>query len=174
MTDFFELGRILKPQGIKGEVKAEAYTDDLSRFAGLDFVFLKKDGGYKKVRLQRSRTDSRYVYLLLEGMADRDAAERLRGEYIYIDRENAAELPPGHYYISDMIGMEVADGSGRVLGVLEEIMQTGGRDVYCVRTTAGGLLMFPSVEGVITERDIVNKKMLVSAEKLEEVAIYDI
>ncbi len=174
MTDFFELGRVLKPQGIRGEVKVEAYTDDLSRFIGLGFVFFKQGEGYVKAGLVKTRVDAKHAYLTLEGISDRDGAEKLRGQYIYIDRENAAQLPPGHYYISDMLGMRVSDSNGNALGILKDIMQTGSRDVYVVQADGQGTVMFPSVDGVILDRDIDKGTMTVDAEKLDEVAVYDI
>jgi 16S rRNA processing protein RimM len=152
----------------------EAYTADLSRFNGLGFVFFKRDGGYAKACLVKTRVDAKYAYLTLEGVNDRDDAEKLRGRYIYIDRENAAPPPPGHYYISDMLGMRVSDSDGNVLGILKDIVQTGGRDVYVVQTDGRGTMMFPSADGVILERDIDKGAMTVDAEKLGEVAVYDI
>ncbi len=173
MTDYFELGRVLKPQGIKGEVKAEAYTDDTNRFHDLTFVFFKSGGEYAKRELESVRVSGGFAYLKFAGINDRDSAEILRGQYFYIDRANAAKLPPGSHYISDLLGMEVREG-GKKTGVLENILQTGSRDVYVVKLDAGGTLMFPSVDGVFVKKDVENSIMELNGEKLAEVAVYDL
>ena len=62
MTEYFELGRILNPQGIKGEVKLDAFTDGLSRFLDLEFVYFKKTE-YERVDIENARIDARYAYV---------------------------------------------------------------------------------------------------------------
>ncbi len=172
MTDYFELGRILKPQGVKGEVKMEAYTDDLSRFQTLEFAYFKEED-YRRVEIEQTRVDARYAYLKLKGCDDRDAAEKLRAKTLYIDRAHAAKLPEGAYYILDLIGCTVADAAGKEIGILSEILQNGAADVYVVKG-AEGTCMFPAVPYVVLQRDVQEKKITVDAERLEEVVIYDI
>lgn len=173
MTEYFELGRILKPQGIKGEVKIAAYTDSLERFENLRSVYFLRDGRYESVEIEKTRTDATHAYIKFTGIDDRDMAEPLRGQYIYVDRANAAKLPKGRYYISDLLGMAVFC-CGTELGRLEDILQTGSRDVYQVKLKQGGMLMFPSVDGVIISRDVEAARMELDGDRLEEVAVYDI
>lgn len=171
MKDFFELGKILKPQGIRGEVKVEAYTDDFSRFDYLQFVFLRQAGEMRKVTVESKRTDHAFAYLKLQGVDDRNAAELLRGQYLYIDRKNAAKLPEGRHYIEDMIGLEVVDSDGEFLGLLAEVIQTGAADVFRVSGKRG--CMFPSTPQVVLDIDIDAGSILVDAERLQEVCVYD-
>lgn len=170
--EYFELGRVLKPQGIRGEVKVEAYTDDMGRFAYLDHVYMKRDGEMRKVPVQSERTDNTFAYLKLAGAEDRDAAEALRGTVLYIDRKNAAKLPEGRHYIEDMIGLLVADTQGRELGRLCEIIKTGAADVFRVEGPKCALL-FPSVPHVVLSTDMEAGRILVDADKLKEVCVYD-
>ena len=170
MKEFFELGRILKPQGIRGEVKIEAYTDDTHRFDYLDHVYMKVEGEMRKVAVEAKRTDGTFAYLKLQGVADRNAAETMRGKYLYINRENAAKLPEGSHYIEDLIGLEVTDTNGQFLGLLAEVIQTGAADVYRVSGKRG--CMFPCIPQVVLKTD-VETGILVDAERLQEVCVYD-
>lgn len=172
MTEYFELGRILKPQGVKGEVKLDAYTDSLSRFEALDFAYFREDG-YVKAEIEKTRVDARYAYLKFKGCDDRDAAEKLRGKTLYIDRAHAAKPPEGACYILDLIGCAVKDNTGAEIGVLQDVLQNGAADVYVVKT-AEGTCMFPSVPHVVLDRDIENAVITVDAQGLSEVAVYDI
>lgn len=172
MTNYFELGCILKPQGLKGEVKVDAYTDDLSRFVSLDFAYFKETD-YVRIEIEGSRIDARYAYLKLQGYDDREAVEKLRGKMLYIDRAHAAKLPEGAYYVMDLIGCVVKDDSDTELGVLQDILQNGATDVYMVKT-AEGMCMFPAVPHVILSRDVKNGVITVDTRHLDEVAVYDI
>ena len=172
MTEYFELGRILKPQGVKGEVKLDAFTDDLSRFLELGFAYFK-DAEYKRVEIESARIDARYAYLKLKGINTRDDAEKLRGVFLYIDRAHAARLPEGSYYIQDLIGSTVKDDMGKTLGLLQDILQNGAADVYVVKLETG-TCMFPAVKHVLINRDVESGIITVDAQKLSEVAVYDI
>ncbi len=174
MTDFFELGRVLKPQGLKGEIKFDAYTDDLSRFSYLKQVFfLRKDGSYEGVRVRSARVDARYAYLKLEGYEDRDATEVLRGVTLYIDREHAAQLPEGAYYVRDLIGLTIMTQTGEEIGQLVDIVQNGAADVYVVKTPTQKNCMFPAIPDVVLSKDISEKRIVVDAQRLSEVSVYD-
>lgn len=172
MIEYFELGRILKPQGVKGEVKFDAYTDDLARFEMLTFAYFK-EADYIRVEIEKSRTDAHYAYLKLKGYDDRDAAEKLRGKALYVDRAHAAELPEGSYYIMDLIGCAIKDDSGTQIGILQDIIQNGAADVYVVKMENGSC-MFPSVPHVVLSKDVENGVIVVDAQRLDEVAVYDI
>ncbi len=174
MTDYFELGRILKPQGIKGEIKLDAFTDDFSRFSYLSHVFFLTDGVYEQVTVESARTDGHFAYLKLAGYEDRNAVEALRGQMVWIDRANAAKLPEGAYYIRDLIGLAVAGNDGLLLGTLLDILQNGATDVYVVKTAERGNCMFPAIPQVVLEKNLEKGVIIVDTEKLSEVAVYDI
>lgn len=169
--DYFKLAQVLKPQGIKGEVKLKAFVDDLSRFENLPHIFLKKDGAVEKRAVTSSRVYKQFAYIKFEGCDDRNAAERFRNHFLYIDREHAAKLPEGAHYIADLIGLEVKDESGTLIGVLQDVLQTGGVDVYCLQAEDGQLL-FPLAPGVVLKKDVEGGEIVVSREKLEEVMVH--
>lgn len=173
MTEYFELGRILKPQGIRGEVKAELFTDNAERVLDLENVFLKSAGTYTPVAVAGARTDGRFGYLHFAGVDDRDAAEKLRGKMFYVDRAHAAPLPEGAFYISDLIGLPVFRGSEEI-GVLREILQTGSKDIYVTDLTGGGQLMFPAVPDVFRLRDVAGRRIVLDEQRLKEVGVYDV
>ena len=174
MTERFELGMVLKPQGIKGEIKLAAYTDDLSRFSYLSEVLLEdKEGGLLRVSVESARVDSQFAYLKLEGYNDRNSVEGLRGRVLYVDRHHAAKLPEGLNYICDLIGLSVRDASGTEIGVLNDILQNGAADVYVVQSGDSEEMMFPSIPGVVLRKDVAEGVIVVDADRLQEVCVYD-
>ena len=86
------VGEIVRPQGIRGEVKLRHFTDDPYRFEELDAVLRQTGEGFEPLTVEACRVQGDDVYLKLEGFDDRNAAETLRGAMLYVDREHAAEL----------------------------------------------------------------------------------
>ena len=168
--DYFAIAKVLKPQGIKGEVKLETYVEEIDRFSNLTHLYTQQDGKYIKHLVESGRVYRGFAYVKLSDCADRNAAELLRGQLLYIDRAHAAELPENANYIADLLGLTVQDDNGHILGILEEVILTGGVEVYQVASKEKKLL-FPLAPGVELERDLEKGIILVSAARLEEVAI---
>ena len=164
--EYLKIGLILKPQGIRGEIKVLPLTDDPHRFIGLKQAFLSEEK--KPVRIMGARVGKDAVYLFLEKIYDRTAAESVRGQFIYIDREHAVKLPEGRYFIADLIGCEAVDLNGNRLGILKEVLQPGANDVYIVQRPDGSELLIPVVDAFIKDIDIKSRKITVDASMLQE------
>lgn len=171
MEKYFRIGQVLKPQGIKGEIKLKPFTDDLSRFSDISHVYLKKGGEYERREVYGARTYKQFAFLKLEGIADRNEAETYRNRVIYIDRESAAPLEEGAVYIADIIGASVTTDKGETLGELADVLQNGATDVYVVKGERG--CMFPAVPHVIIKRDAEKKEIVVDSNELEKIAVFD-
>ena len=165
--DFIQIGKIVKPQGIRGEVKILPMTDHLERFLELKEVFLEQKGEKVPTKVMGARIGADAAYLFLERVYDRNAAESLRGCALFVDREHAAELPEGRYFIVDLLGAEVFSKEGRRIGVLKEVLQPGANDVFVVRTEDSEMLI-PVVDAFVDTIDVQNKRVTVNAEMLSE------
>ena len=100
------IGEITKPQGVRGELKLRPITCDFSRFEGLELAYLKRGDVYEPIRLTVNRVSPDAVFFNMEGIDDRNAAERLRGELVYIDRAHAVELDEDTNFLCDLIGLD--------------------------------------------------------------------
>lgn len=165
------IGKIVKPQGIKGEVKIIPLTDDSSRFSSLSYLII--DG--VRYGVKSCRVNSEAVFVLLENVCDRNAAELLRERYVEVERRDAVVLPEGRHFIVDLVGSIVygrsADGDLEI-GVLEEVLPYK-TEVYRVRTNDGKYLLFPVCDGLVIETDTDSKKIVVDARRLGEVSCYE-
>ena len=166
------IGQILKPQGVRGEVKVKPITCDLERFAETEFVFLKKNDTFVRRNVTVTRVNDDAVYMFFEGVTDRNAAELLRNEMLYIDREHAVELDDDEEFICDLIGCEGVDTNGRSIGKITDVMQPGGNDVYVFNGPLGEVLV-PALKIVVLEVHVEEKRILLDAQKLSEVAVFD-
>ena len=170
--EYLLLGEIVRPQGIRGEVKVRHYTDDPERFYDLDVVFLKRGESYDEVNVEDARVQGDDVYLKLEGIDDRNEAEKLRNIQLWVDRDNAVELGEDEVFIADILGAKAFDTQGNEIGVLKDVLTPGGVDVFVFKTKKGTLMM-PALKTVILEMDADEGKIILDENRLEEVALYE-
>jgi 16S rRNA processing protein RimM len=163
VTDYLIVGRVVKPFGVRGEVKVQPITDHAERFLELSFVFIKKGEGYEKVEIERVRLHGEHVCFKPLAFSSRDDAACLTGELLYIDREHAAEIDEGSHYFYDLVGCTVRTSGGRVLGILQEIQNAGSCDVYVVGTHNGarGEILIPAISEVVKKIDVMSKEIVI-------------
>lgn len=166
------LGEIVRPQGIRGEVKVKHYTNSSDRFYDLETVYLSQNEAYTPIAVTSVRVQGEDVYLTLEGVSDRNAAEKLRGVSLWIDRANACELGEDEVFIADILGARAVDTQGHSLGVLREVLTPGGVDVF-VFDTQTGTLMVPALKTVLKTIDADQGLIVLDETRLEEVALYE-
>jgi len=160
--DYFIIGKILKPFGVSGEIKVLPITDDVKRFKDLPFAYLKKDGRYIKVLIKNSKIINKYVLLKLDNIESIDEAEKYRNEYLYIDRDNAADLPENSYYYYDIWKCVVVTTDGKEFGVVEDIQNAGSCDIYVVRLkNSEDTVLIPAISDVIKKIDIKSKRIVI-------------
>lgn len=165
MTDKLTVGEVLKPQGIRGELKIKPFTDDAEVFCAFSRVFVG-DTPYKVLSV---RTGGGAVFLGLKGVADRNAAEHLRGKQVYVLREEAPVPEEGRYYIADLLGCRIVTQQGETLGTLTDVRQAA-TDIYTVDMD-GKEVLFPAADGVITAVDVEAGTITVDKKRFYEVAV---
>lgn len=126
------MGRVAAPYGVKGWVKVHPYTEYLDSLLDYPVWRLGKSGAWRSYRVLEGRPHGRFLLAELEGVGDRDAAERLRGMDVAVARDELPELEEGEYYWDDLIGLEVVTVSGLSLGRVEGLLETGAHDVLRV------------------------------------------
>lgn len=167
--DYITVGEIVRAQGIAGEVKIKPLTASNERFKKLRVLYVDE----KPLRVLGLRIDRDYVYVKLQGIDDRNAAEALRGKFVTIDRINAVELDDGEFFIADLIGCRLQTENGEVLGTVTDVLQHGAADVLCARGENGKEFRFPFLKRLLREADMERKLITLDAEKLGEVCVYD-
>lgn len=166
-----EIAKVLKAQGINGEVKAQVFSDDTDEFINRGYAYLKQGSGMKKTAFTAVRQEPPFVYLRIEGVNTRNDAEDIKGEYFYISKDELAPPAEGQYYIFELIGIHVRDEGGNKLGAISDVLQHGAADVYVIKGERN--FMFPALKRVIRGVDISAGVMTVDAGALTEVAVYD-
>lgn len=172
LSEYLMIGEIVKPQGVRGEVKARPCTCDPERFEGLETVYVERDGCFAPLNIRVNRLGADAVFLNVEGVTDRDAAEKLRGTKLYIDRAHAVELDEDTNFLADLYGLRGAVSDGRDLGKLTDVLQPGGNDVYVFKGPLGEVLV-PALKSVVLAVDLEKGEMRLDGQRLDEVAVFD-
>ena len=167
MQDTFKIGLILKPQGIRGELKVQSLSSDINRFNNLKEVII--DDNIYRIRKTKIAMDT--VFVALDGVNDRNTAETFRGKFLCVKREDAIALKENEYFIADLIGANVSDENGKV-GKITEIT-SAKTDIFTVLCDNGKVLRFPFLKDLLVDVDVEKGEVKVKSKRLSEVGVYE-
>ena len=172
MIDYLMIGEVLKPQGVKGEVKIKPYAANHDDFRRWKTLYIKQGESYLPIQARCSRVHDGFAYVTLGDCASMEDAEKLRGMQLYVDRAHANPLEEDEVYISDLIGCEGIDEAGNSIGALVDVLQHGMVDVYVFKQK-GKSVMAPALKAVFPAVDVAAKRISVVRERLDEVAVWE-
>lgn len=168
-SKYLRIGQVVRAHGVQGDIKVMPTTDDIERFHSIAQLYLEQDGRYTPLGFTDLRIASGAVLLRLEGIDGPEAAEKLKGLYLCVDRAHAAKLPPDTWFIEDLIGCLACDSEGREYGRLTDVLVTGANDVYEIE---GGKLLVPALKKVLVSVDTEGKRIVFDAAVLREVGLF--
>lgn len=156
--EYLEAGKIVTLHGIKGELKIMPLCDSAELFCEFERFFLGKN--YEEIFVERSRVQKNMAIVKLEGIDTPEAAEKLRGKFLYMHRDDL-ELDENTYFIQDLIGVEVRNvDTNELYGTIEDVLQTGANDVYSIKGENRDYLV-PAIADVVISTDIGVNLMLI-------------
>ncbi len=121
------LGKIIKPQGVKGELKVYPADSDLSIYKNVKNVFIDNE----KITLSNFAIRQQFIYIKLPNCNDRNLAEKYRNKQIFVD-SNELKLKDDMYFTDDMLNKDVVSESGEYIGILVDIESYGSADVLTI------------------------------------------
>ncbi len=158
--DLVAIGRVVKPQGRKGEVLTAPLSDRPDRFPNLRSAFVEgPDGGVREVRVTGCWPHKGRFVLKLAGVDSIDDAERYRGLELRIAEEDLAPLPEGSYYHHQLRDLRVEDPKGTALGTVADLLETGAGTILVVRGPEGELLI-PLAEAFVKRVEVAAGRLV--------------
>ena len=149
------IGKIVSAVGLKGEVKVYNYSDRPDIYEDTPSIYV--DDVLMPVR--SVRTQKNMIVLRLEGIDDRNAAERARGSLLYVTEDDLPELPEGEYYVRDLIGMEAVTEDGGHLGKVTDVIQNTAQDIFEVETEESKQVLIPNVPAFVLDIDADSRRV---------------
>lgn len=150
------VGEILRPHGIRGELRLRILTDYPERLTPGKILYLGEDVGDTRMQtytVEALRTSKEYGLLKLAGIDDRNAAELLRDLMVMVPLDQAVPLDEGEVYLFELIGMAVQTDAGESFGEIVDIIETGANDVYVVDSPQHGEVLLPAIDDCILKID---------------------
>lgn len=156
---FLEAGEVVSTHGVRGEMRVQPWCDGPQMLAKLKTLYWDAEGR-EPVKVT-CRAHKSMALIKAQGIDTvQDAAAR-RGQILYLDRRDI-KLPKGHYFIRDLIGLNVVDAeTGEVYGTLTEVSATGANDVYHI-DYHGREVLIPAVPLVVKKVDIDGGEVRIS------------
>jgi 16S rRNA processing protein RimM len=145
------VGRVLRPHGVRGELRVEVLTDYPERLAEVKTLYL--GATFRPYELVAARLHKQFVLLKLRDCDDRDAADALRGVALYVAIEDAIPLEDGEVYEHQLEGVHVVTEDGTPLGEIVEVLSAPGANDVLVIHGARGELLVPVIEDVLLALD---------------------
>ena len=153
-ADLVTVGLIATVHGIRGELAVVPESDDPGRLAAGAAVLLETPRGeVSERRILGSRAHKDRLLIQLDGVADRTAAEALRGGRLCIREADLAPLPAGHVWRHDLPGMAVVTEEGEAVGEVRDLIDTGGGNQVLVVRGDSGEVLLPFAEVVVRAID---------------------
>jgi len=145
------MGRVAAPFGVRGWLKVHAFTETLDGLLDYPVWWLGRNGAWQGHRVLEGSVHGKLLTVQLEGVADRSAAEALKGTEIAVPRSEFPLPEENEFYWNELIGLNVVNTAGVELGKVDSLLQTGANDVLVVKGERERLI--PFVKQVVLDVD---------------------
>ena len=152
------IGKVVAPFGIRGAVKVYPYSDFLERYRLLKKVKLEGKGVNQFKDIKKARRHKNLWVFHFEDCSTRNEAQELVGSLVKIPSVQRMPLPPGSYYLDELLGLEAREIGGGKLGYVQDILRTGNNDVYVIaeekeqgRAGSRREILVPALKSVVKE-----------------------
>lgn len=153
------LAAVAGAHGVKGELRLKLFSDSVESLSRHENVYVR---GLER-RLLSVRDGGNTAVARIEGVADRSAAEALRGSLVEVDRSALPPLEEGEYYHADLIGLAAMDSDGRQIGTVAAVENYGAGDLLEIEDDKGRKSLIPFRDGIA---DLEDGRVIVDPEFL--------
>jgi 16S rRNA processing protein RimM len=159
--DLVVVGRIGRPQGVRGEVTVEVRTDDPEERFADGAVLLTDPPDRGPLTVEHARDHSGRLVVLFTGVPDRSAAERLRDTLLLVDVRTLAPLDdPDEFHDWQLVGLAAVLSDGTPVGVVADVLHLPHGDVLALRRDEGEEALVPFVRAIVPEVDVAGGRVV--------------
>jgi 16S rRNA processing protein RimM len=158
------VGSIVKPHGVRGELRVRLYNAESDVLLQVDTVRLRRQGqpdAHVNIRTARPASGG-FLLIAFEGVDDRDAAEALRGVVLEVPRHALPPLDPGEFYVCDVIGAHAVLPDGTPIGTVVDFQSFPSTQVLVVEHD-GRRFDVPLVDDFVQSVDVDAKRVVISS-----------
>jgi 16S rRNA processing protein RimM len=168
-TELVTVARLMKPHGVKGDIKTEPLTHSPQRLKKLDRVVLEfPDGRQIEAKVTSATAHGPVWYLRIEGYETPEAGAALNNALVQIPLEERIPLPEGQYYPSDLEGLTVIDEKGKARGKVLSLIEFPSVSSFEIKIGTH-IVLAPWIDACIGKIDLTARTVEVNLEFLAEV-----
>ena len=155
-NDDVVIGEILSPHGIGGMLKVFPYSDFSERIDKLHEAELVRETTRRSMAVEKASLYGRFWLIKFQGVDTREEARRLSGSLLVIPKDKRMYLPEGRFYYDQLIGLQIYSPDDELLGLIIDIITTGGHDLFLVEQAGGEgkKALIPAVKKFIRQVDL--------------------
>lgn len=153
------LGVVTGPHGVRGLVRVKTFTAEPEGIAA--YGPLEDEAGARRFAVELVGKAKGVVLARLQGIADRDAAERLKGQRLYVQRDALPPPEEEEFYHADLIGLAAVLADGSPLGKVAAVHEYGAGDSLEVVRPGGQVVMVPFTRAIVPTVDVAGGKLVV-------------
>jgi 16S rRNA processing protein RimM len=151
------VGRVLRPHGVKGEVKFDPFFDDIPEIlegTAVELIMEKGPAAPIIATALHFRGAGQTLIAKFDGFDDPESARSLTNRVAVVERRLMPDLPEGNYYYEEIIGLPVFGEDGVKIGSLRDFFPAGEKDVWEIETVSGGEILLPCLPETVLNVDL--------------------
>jgi 16S rRNA processing protein RimM len=153
------VGIVVGAQGVRGRVRIKSFTEDPMAIGAYGAV--SDEAGKRSFSLRAIGLSRGAVLADIAGIADRNAAEALKGVKLYVERSALGGTEDGEYFQADLIGLAAEDGDGKALGRVKAVFDFGAGPLLELELAEGGTQMLSFTDAVVPVVDVAGGRIVV-------------
>jgi len=160
------VGVVTGVHGLKGLVRVKPFTETPEAIAAYGSV--ETEDGSRRLELEvANRAGKGQIAVRVSGVTDRDAAEALKGQRLYVRRERLPAPETDEFYHADLIGLAVQRSDGEKVGTVRGVYDFGAGDVLEIVDETGALIMVPFTRDAVPQIDIAAGNVVVADDQFD-------
>jgi 16S rRNA processing protein RimM len=152
------VGKILRSQGNKGELRLKFYDDSLIELSELRTLFIEKGGKFKEYQVESLLPRGKACHVKLRGVDSLSQADSLRGVEVFVPEESLKRSEGSPYYLFQLMGCSVFDLKGEAVGKVVDVLSVPANDLLVVERE-GREILVPFHESICKQIDLAKKEI---------------
>jgi 16S rRNA processing protein RimM len=161
------VGQIVRPHGIRGEVIVDVRTDEPEQRYTAGSVLTTEPASVGPLTIERAKPHAAAgtgrLIVAFDGVADRNAAEALRGTLLWVESEDVPSPDdPDEFADHQLVGLQAVTPEGERLGEVARIEHAPASDLLVLRKPDGGTALIPFVRAIVPEVDLAGGRVVIT------------
>ncbi len=161
--NYLLIGRLIKPYGLKGKIKADFFVDSLDELDTFSKFYrkdIKVNTNYREIKFDKIEAGENGIFISVSGCNDRTQADELKGVDIFVTESELPVLKENDYYIKDLLELDVID-NGENIGKVNNIIEIANKNMLILKMSSGKELAVPFNNKYVDKVEIKEKRITV-------------